>query len=220
MALGAPSTGIAWMVLCESLVLVAAGVTAGVGTVLLAGRLVASRRLPISRPDAPRASTPDRAPGRVSPRTSRSSSLSRADLFQHAGRLGCIQKRRTSQSRRVTSDVSRAAEGRLPAANVRRFRNRLHGLRDHWRAGSASRAKGGIANQAGAGDVGVGDRHDSVRNKGSFPPYYQPNDLDARNPVGETLKATVSDPTCAHLVASNVPSVISGTPIKRPIMNS
>ena len=80
--------------------------------------------------------------------------------------------------------------------------------------------KGGIANQAGAGDVGVGDRHDSVRNKGSFPPYYQPNDLDARNPVGETLKATVSDPTCAHLVASNVPSVISGTPIKRPIMNS
>ena len=100
MALGAPSTGIAWMVLCESLVLVAAGVTAGVGTVLLAGRLVASRRLPISRPDAPRASTPDRAPGRVSPRTGRSSSLSRADLFQHAGRLGCIQKRRTSQPRR------------------------------------------------------------------------------------------------------------------------
>ena len=59
MALGAPSTGIAWMVLRESLVLVAAGVTAGVGTVvLLAGRLVASRRVPISRPDAPRASTP------------------------------------------------------------------------------------------------------------------------------------------------------------------
>ena len=28
--------------------------------------------------------------------------------------------------------------------------------------------KGGIANQAGAGDVGVGDRHDSVRNKGTF----------------------------------------------------
>ena len=42
MALGAPSTGIAWMVLRESLVLVAAGVAAGVGTVLLAGRLVAS----------------------------------------------------------------------------------------------------------------------------------------------------------------------------------
>ena len=35
MALGAPSTGIAWMVLCESLVLVAAGVSAGVGTVAL-----------------------------------------------------------------------------------------------------------------------------------------------------------------------------------------
>ena len=42
MALGAPSTGIAWLVLRESLVLVAAGVAAGVGTVLLAGRLVAS----------------------------------------------------------------------------------------------------------------------------------------------------------------------------------
>ena len=42
MALGAPSPGIAWMVLRESLVLVAAGVAAGVGTVLLAGRLVAS----------------------------------------------------------------------------------------------------------------------------------------------------------------------------------
>ena len=186
MALGAPSTGIAWMVLCESLVLVAAGVTAGVGTVLLAGRLVASRRLPISRPDAPRASTPDRAPGRVSPRTSRSSSLSRADLFQHAGRLGCIQKRRTSQSRR----------------HQRRF------------SGGRRQAAGGERSP-----VPQPPAH-SVRNKGSFPPYYQPNDLDARNPVGETLKATVSDPTCAHLVASNVPSVISGTPIKRPIMNS
>ena len=42
MALGAPATGIAWMVLRESLVLVAAGVAAGVGAVLLAGRLVAS----------------------------------------------------------------------------------------------------------------------------------------------------------------------------------
>ena len=42
MALGAPSTRIAWMVLRESMVLVAAGVAAGVGTVLLAGRLVAS----------------------------------------------------------------------------------------------------------------------------------------------------------------------------------
>ena len=42
MALGAPSTGIAWMVLRQSLVLVAGGVAAGVGTVLLAGRLVAS----------------------------------------------------------------------------------------------------------------------------------------------------------------------------------
>ncbi|MYN67859.1 MAG: ABC transporter permease [Acidobacteria bacterium] len=42
MALGAPSTGIAWMVLRESLVLVAAGVAAGVGMVLLAGRLIAS----------------------------------------------------------------------------------------------------------------------------------------------------------------------------------
>ena len=41
MALGAPSTGIAWMVLRESLVFVAAGVAAGVGAVLLAGRLVA-----------------------------------------------------------------------------------------------------------------------------------------------------------------------------------
>ena len=41
-ALGAPSTGIAWMVLRESLVLVAAGVAAGVGAVLLAGSLVAS----------------------------------------------------------------------------------------------------------------------------------------------------------------------------------
>ena len=40
MALGAPSTGIAWMVLRESLVLVAAGVAAGVGAVLLAGPLV------------------------------------------------------------------------------------------------------------------------------------------------------------------------------------
>ena len=48
MALGAPSTGIAWMVLCELLV-----PPAGVGTVLLAGRLVASRRLPIS-PGPPR----------------------------------------------------------------------------------------------------------------------------------------------------------------------
>ena len=42
MALGAASTSIAWMVLRESLVLVAAGVAAGVGIVLLAGRLVAS----------------------------------------------------------------------------------------------------------------------------------------------------------------------------------
>ena len=42
MALGAPSAGIAWMVLRESLLLVAAGVAAGIGTVLLAGRLVAS----------------------------------------------------------------------------------------------------------------------------------------------------------------------------------
>ena len=42
MALGAPATGIAWMVLRESLVLVAAGVAAGVGAVLLAGPLVAS----------------------------------------------------------------------------------------------------------------------------------------------------------------------------------
>ena len=42
MALGAPSTRIAWMVLRESLVLVAAGVAAGVGMVLIAGRLVAS----------------------------------------------------------------------------------------------------------------------------------------------------------------------------------
>ncbi len=42
MALGAQATGIAWMVLRESLVLVAAGVAAGVGMVLLAGRLVAS----------------------------------------------------------------------------------------------------------------------------------------------------------------------------------
>ena len=42
MALGAPSTGIAWMVLRESLVLVAAGVAAGVGAVLLAGPLVGS----------------------------------------------------------------------------------------------------------------------------------------------------------------------------------
>ena len=42
MALGAPSARIAWMVLRESLVLVAAGVAAGIGTVLLAGRLVAS----------------------------------------------------------------------------------------------------------------------------------------------------------------------------------
>jgi len=42
MALGAPSTGIAWMVLRESMVLVAAGVAAGVGAVLLAGPLVAS----------------------------------------------------------------------------------------------------------------------------------------------------------------------------------
>ena len=42
MALGAPATRIAWMVLRESLILVAAGVAAGVGTVLLAGPLVAS----------------------------------------------------------------------------------------------------------------------------------------------------------------------------------
>ena len=42
MALGAPSSAIAWMVLRESLGLVAAGVAAGVGTVLLAGPLVAS----------------------------------------------------------------------------------------------------------------------------------------------------------------------------------
>ena len=42
MALGAPSSAIAWMVLRDSLVLVAAGVAAGVGTVLLAGRLVAT----------------------------------------------------------------------------------------------------------------------------------------------------------------------------------
>ena len=42
MALGAASTSIAWMVLRESLVLVAAGVAAGVGIVLLAGHLVAS----------------------------------------------------------------------------------------------------------------------------------------------------------------------------------
>ena len=42
MALGASSIGIAWMVLRQSLVLVAAGAAAGVGTVLLAGRLVAS----------------------------------------------------------------------------------------------------------------------------------------------------------------------------------
>ena len=42
MALGASSTGIAWMVLRQSLVLVAGGVAAGVGSVLLAGRLVAS----------------------------------------------------------------------------------------------------------------------------------------------------------------------------------
>ena len=42
MALGAPATGIAWMVLRESLALVAAGVAAGVGAVLLAGPLVAS----------------------------------------------------------------------------------------------------------------------------------------------------------------------------------
>ena len=40
MALGAPARGIAWMVLRESLVLVAAGVAAGVGAVLLAGPLV------------------------------------------------------------------------------------------------------------------------------------------------------------------------------------
>ncbi len=40
MALGAPSTGIAWMVLRESLVLVAAGVVAGGGAVLLVGPLV------------------------------------------------------------------------------------------------------------------------------------------------------------------------------------
>ena len=37
-----PSIGIAWMVLRQSLVLVAAGAAAGIGTVLLAGRLVAS----------------------------------------------------------------------------------------------------------------------------------------------------------------------------------
>ena len=42
MALGAPSTGIAWMMLRESLALVAAGVAAGVGAVLPAGPLVAS----------------------------------------------------------------------------------------------------------------------------------------------------------------------------------
>ena len=42
MALGAQSSGIARMVLGESLVLVGLGVAAGVGTVLLAGRLVAS----------------------------------------------------------------------------------------------------------------------------------------------------------------------------------
>ena len=42
MALGAPSAGIARLALRESLVLVAAGVAAGVGTVLLAGPLVAS----------------------------------------------------------------------------------------------------------------------------------------------------------------------------------
>ena len=41
MALGAPAAGIAWMVLRESLALVVAGVAAGVGAVLLAGRLVA-----------------------------------------------------------------------------------------------------------------------------------------------------------------------------------
>ena len=31
--------------------------------------------------------------------------------------------------------------------------------------------EGGIANQAGAGDVGVGDWHDSVRNKRASGPY-------------------------------------------------
>ena len=41
MALGAQSSGIARMVLAESLVLVVIGVAAGVATVLLAGRLVA-----------------------------------------------------------------------------------------------------------------------------------------------------------------------------------
>ena len=30
---------------------------------------------------------------------------------------------------------------RLPEENVRRFRNRLRGLRDRWRAGSVSRAE-------------------------------------------------------------------------------
>ena len=42
MALGAQPSGITRMVLAESMVLVAVGVATGVGTVLLAGRLVAS----------------------------------------------------------------------------------------------------------------------------------------------------------------------------------
>ena len=128
MALGAPSTGIAWRCCASPLVLVAAGVTAGVGTVLLAGRLVASL---ISRPRSyrpghdpsgshhprrhrvggclspgpPRRARrpPDRAPGRVSSRTGRSSSLSRADLSSPPVASAAFRKRRTSQPRRAIS---------------------------------------------------------------------------------------------------------------------
>ena len=46
--------------------------------------------------------------------------------------------------------------------------NRLRGGLPQGDLLSVGLEKGGIANQAGAGDVGVGDRHDSVRNKGSF----------------------------------------------------
>ena len=82
MALGAPSKGIAWMVLRQSLVLVAGGVAAGPARVLLAGRLVASLIHGLAPTDpvtiSPAAAllagiaapaAPDRAPRRVSLRT-------------------------------------------------------------------------------------------------------------------------------------------------------
>ncbi len=98
---------------------------------------------------------------------------------------------------------------RLPEASVRRFRNRLRGLRDRWRAGTVAWPEVEQGVQAWIAHAAFADTHrlrHAIFRGGAFDPARGPD----RSPVGGGLCAAVPGTTTPR--TSALPTAIGTTP--------